>query len=91
MKVSRSLCKLLKNLAKTGWIFKIQVFSSNKIELHWGSILKINLVCSKSRKSHNKIVKIEVENFEHLHCKVLKFEVENFEHFNSNNIEFWLL
>ena len=30
-------------------------------------------------KNHNKIVKFEIENFEHLHCAV-KFEVENFEH-----------
>ena len=29
-----------------------------------------NLVISKSGKSHIKIVKFEVESFEHLHCKV---------------------
>ena len=33
------------------------------------------LVISRSEKSHNKIVKIEVENFEHTHCKVVKFKV----------------
>ena len=32
------------------------------------------LVISKSGKSHNDNVKIEVQNFEHLHCKVVKFE-----------------
>ena len=33
----------------------------------------------KQEKIHNQIVKIEIENFEHLFCAV-KFEVENFEH-----------
>ena len=33
-----------------------------------------NLDISKSRKSHNRAVKLEVENVEHLHCN---FEVEN--------------
>ena len=41
-------------------------------------------------KIHNKIVKFEIENFEHLPCAV-KFEIENFEHWclelikNKNN------
>ena len=29
-----------------------------------------NLVITKSGKNHTKIVKLEVENFEHLGCKV---------------------
>ena len=33
------------------------------------------------------MIKIEVENFEHLRCKVVKFEVLNFEHLRSNTIE----
>ena len=43
-----------------------------------------NLVISKSGKSHIKIIKIEVENLEHLRCKVVKFEIEHFEHLCSN-------
>ena len=46
-----------------------------------------NLVISKSGKSHNKIVKIVVKNFEHVGYKALKFEVKKFEHLHSNTVK----
>ena len=73
---SRSLIKKFNKQAKNGLIFKIQVSKYIKIIFQGVNFINEypNLVISKSGKSHNKIVKNEVEI---LSVCIVKFAVEN--------------
>ena len=55
-----------------GWFLTFKFLIALKLNLKgfYFSNKCTNLFFSKSGKSHYKILKLEVENFEHLHCKV---------------------
>ena len=57
------------NKPKMARFFKFKFVIALKLNFNWGQFYEIWLFHGLE-KSHMKIVKFEVENFEHLHCKV---------------------
>ena len=57
---------------KMAQFFKFKYLNALKLIFNGGgqNYLKNQFFFSKSEKYQNKIVKFDVENFEHLHCRV---------------------